>query len=52
MGCLRRIKGITRRNCIRNVDIREEFKIRIDVAQRIQKKKLRYFGHVNRMTPD
>ena len=52
MGCLRRIKGVTRRDRIRNVDIREELKIKIDVIQRIQRKRLRYFGHVNRMAPN
>ena len=38
MGCLRRIKGVTRRDRIRNVDISEELKIKIDVAQIIQGK--------------
>jgi len=52
MGCLRRIKGVARRDRIRNVDIREELKITIDVVQRIQRKRLRYFGHVCRMSPN
>jgi hypothetical protein len=52
MGCLRRIKGVTRRDPIRNVDIRKELKLKIDLVQRIQRKRLRYFGYVNRMTPD
>ena len=49
---MRRIKGVTRRDRIRNVDIREELKIKIDVVQRIQRKRLHYFGHVNRMAPN
>ena len=51
MGCLRRIKGVTRRDRIRNVDIRAELKINVDIIQRIQRKGLRYFGHVNGMAP-
>ena len=50
MGCLRRIKGVTRRDRIRNVDIREELKIKIDIVQRIQRKRLRYFGHNEQTT--
>jgi len=49
MNCLRKIKGVTRRDRIRNVEIRAELGIRMDVVQRIQRKRLRYFGHVVRM---
>jgi len=52
MRCRRRIKGVTRRDRIRNVDIREEVGVRVDAVKRIQGRKLRYFGHVVRMRPD
>jgi len=52
MSCLRRIKGVTRRDRIRNVDVREEVGMRLDVVKRIQGRRLRYFGHVVRMSND
>jgi len=52
MNCLRRIKGVTRRNRIRNADIRMELNISMDVVQRIQRRRLRYFGHITRMKAD
>jgi len=52
MSCLRRIKGVTRKDRIGNVDIREEVGVRVNVVKRIQGKRLRYFGHVVRMRPD
>ena len=48
MSCLRTIKG-GRRDRIRNIDIRTEFRVNTDVVQQIQRKRLRYFGHVNIM---
>ncbi len=50
MNCLRKIKGVTRRNRVRNTEIRRELKVETDVVQRIQRRRLRYFGHVTRMT--
>ena len=35
-----------------NVDVRAELMVKIDVVQKIQRKRLRYFGHVNRMATD
>ena len=52
MDCLRKIQGITRRDRKRNDDIRRELGMEIDGVQRIQKKRLGYFGHVVRMNPE
>jgi len=49
MGCLRKIKGVTRRDKIRNVDIRKELGVTTDIVQKIQARRLRYYGHVVRM---
>jgi hypothetical protein len=51
MGCLRQIKGITKRDRVRNEDKKAELNIGLDVVQKIQRKRLRYFGHVTRMEP-
>ena len=51
MGCSRQIKGITRRDRVRNEDTKAELNIGLDVVQKIQRKRLRYFGHVTRMEP-
>jgi hypothetical protein len=52
MNCLRKIKGVTRRDRIRNTDIRSEMGMEVDVVQKIQKRRLRYYGHVVRMKPE
>ena len=54
MNCLLMIKGVTRRNRIRNADIRIELNIGMDVIRRVglQRCMLRYFGHVTRMKAD
>jgi len=49
MGCLRRIMDVTRRDHIKNVDIRTSWHYKEDIVERIQARKLRYFGHVVRM---
>ena len=49
MGCLRRIAGVTRWDCLRNVDIKARLGITNDIVQKIQTRRLRYFGHVCRM---
>jgi hypothetical protein len=51
MGCLWQMKGITRRDRVRNEDIKAELNIGLDVVPKIQRKRLRYFGHVTRMEP-
>ena len=50
MSCLRKIKEGTRRDIFRNTEIRRELKVETDVIQRIQRRRLRYFGHVMRMS--
>jgi hypothetical protein len=52
MNCLRKIKGITKRDRIRNADIRAELKIEMDIVQKIKRRRLRYYGHVVRMSPE
>ena len=49
MGCLRKILGISRRDHIRNSDIRSTLNIQLDVVQKIQRRRLKYLGHVTRM---
>src|SRR6218665_1934785 len=49
MACLRKIEGVTRRDRIRNEDIFNRLNIRIGIIDRIRNKRLRYFGHLNRM---
>ena len=52
MSCLRKIKGVTRRDHIRNEDIFDRPKLSQDIQSRIQQRRLRYFGHVSRMGQD
>ena len=49
MVCLRKIEGVTRRDRIRNEEIFNRLNIRIGIIDRIRNKRLRYFGHLNRM---
>ena len=49
MGCLRKILGVSRRNHIRNLDIRAALNVEVDVVRKIQRRRLKYFGHVTRM---
>ena len=48
MEVLRLIKGVTRMDRIRNVDIRNELEIE-DILNLIERGQLRWFGHVKRM---
>ena len=48
MKVLRLIKGVTRMDRIRNVDIRNELEIE-DILKLIERGQLRWFGHVKRM---
>jgi len=50
MSVLRKIYGIIRRDRRRNVDIKEELEIKLDIAQCLQRQRLAYFGHVTRMS--
>jgi len=50
MACLRKIEGVTRRDRIRNEEICNRLELRQNILSRIQQRRLRYFGHINRMT--
>ena len=49
IGCLRQIMDVTRRDHIKNVDIRANCGITEDIVGRIQARRLRYFSHLVRM---
>lgn len=49
MTCLRKIVGVTRRDMVRNEDIKRHLQLEKEVTDRIQQRRLRYFGHVVRM---
>ena len=49
MTLLRKIEGVTRRDRIWNKEIYDRLSLRQTVIQRIQQRRLRYFGHVARM---
>ena len=50
MGCLRRIVGVSRRDKMRNTDIRRKSGVEEDIVLKITRKRMRYFGHVVRVT--
>jgi hypothetical protein len=52
MACLRKIEGVTRREKIRNEEIRERVGCYQEIDRRIMKRRLRYYGHVNRMSAE
>jgi hypothetical protein len=49
MSCLRRIAGVTRLDRVRNEDIRNNLKIRRDIVEKVELRRISYFGHVARM---
>ena len=49
MTCLRKIEGVTRRDRIRNIEIRGRLHVQQDIVGNITKRRLRYFGHISRM---
>ena len=49
MGWLRRIRGVTKRDKIRNTRIREELGQQKSIMDRIKESRLRWFGHASRM---
>ena len=49
MACLRKIRGVTRLDKIRNTAIREALNFHISIVNRVRVKQLTYFGHVKRM---
>ena len=48
MRCLRAIRGVTRRERMRNEDIRQELKV-AELREKIRECRLRWYGHVKRM---
>ena len=51
MRVLRLIKGVTRRGKCRNADIREEVGVGL-ILEDIERSKVRWYGHVMRMSDD
>jgi len=49
MACLRRIACMSRRQHIRNIDIKERLGVMTDLQHRLQIRRLRYLEHVERM---
>jgi len=49
MSCLRKLEGVTRRDRIRNEEIYNRLHLSLNIVDRIQQRRLRYFGHVSRM---
>jgi len=49
MRCLRRIAGVTRQDCVKNEVIRRNLKIIRDIVEKVELRRLSYFGHVARM---
>ena len=52
MSVLRRICGVSLRDKWRNSDIKAHLETESDVVEKIRRRRLSYFGHVNRMKPD
>jgi len=52
MACLRKIEGVTKRDKLRNSEIQRRLKWKHDVIQRMQQRRLKFFGHVVRMSND
>ena len=52
MAVLRRLGGISRWDRRRNVDIRRGLEIKRDVVNQVRSRRLSYFGHVVRMSPN
>ena len=49
MKCLRSMCGVTKLDKIRNEEVRERTGVRNELAVRVDKNVLRWFGHVERM---
>jgi len=49
MGCLRRIAGVSKKEHLHNTSIRDILGGRENVLQRIAGRRLKYFGHEERM---
>ena len=51
MTCRRKIRGISKLDKVRNITIRKSLDMSQNIFDRIQLKRLRYYGHVMRMSP-
>ena len=49
MSCLRKILGVSRLQRIRNEDIRKRLGMKETIIDKIRTRRLRWYGHVNRM---
>ncbi|XP_072041050.1 uncharacterized protein [Amphiura filiformis] len=49
--CLRKLMGVSRLDRIRNTTIRKTLDMEFTILDRISTKRLRYFGHIQRMPP-
>ena len=49
MQCLRNMCGVTRWNRLRNVAVRERVGVKEELSKRVDRKVLKWFGHVERM---
>src|ERR1700733_13458823 len=52
MGWLRRIRGRSRREKIRNEVTRKELEIEETLVEKIRRRRLKWFGHVERMNKE
>ena len=50
MNCLRNMCGVTRRDRVRNEEVRERVGVDIALADRVEERVLSWFGHVERMS--
>jgi len=50
MACLRKIEGVKRRDRLRNSEIQTRLNWNYDIEHRIQQRRLKYFGHVVRIS--
>ncbi len=51
MRCLRAIRGVTRRDRMRNENIRQEVKV-VELREKIRESRLRWYGHMKRKEED
>jgi len=49
MSCLRRMAGVTRQDRVRNEVIWSNLKMKRDIGETVELRRLSYFGHVARM---
>ena len=52
MRCLRSMCGVTRRDRVRNEEVRRRTGVGQELADRAEKRVLSWFGHVERMTEE